>query len=372
MSNVIIPGQRIKPRLSQGYLDAMSADQKIQARSIIGRLYRADDCEGRDTRADGIYRTLPLSVRDGTIWWGNQTRLGTGSQSVGKQVCAAVMAGFFNGDGQPDPRTPDDLPDERPVRDEIIVEVTPDDKPAPEPKPKPEPKVGEGARPGESAREYLFRRQGEIREFLTGSERKGDFIGGRFNQGGDRMLNVGIPPDAVLHAYAIDWPDNARRAAGIPTYDPCTFGERIPGEHRALAYILALVKARQPVLLVGPAGTGKTYLTERVAEIVNLPYGDIALSEGASISWLFGRNMPQGYIGADLVETFANSGVFCIDELDAADANLAIGLNKPLANDRFTNPVTGKELVKSAIGSRLPQRIRGDRVQTQRLPAATA
>src|SRR5262245_10368722 len=112
--------------------------------------------------------------------------------------------------------------------------------------------------------------------------------------------------------------------------------------HRALPK--ALARARRPVLLVGPAGSGKTHLAEQVAKALGLPFAFIACSAGMSEGQLLGRLVPTGeagkfeYLISEFVRCYENGGVFLFDEIDAADSNTLLVLNSALANGRMALP----------------------------------
>lgn len=114
--------------------------------------------------------------------------------------------------------------------------------------------------------------------------------------------------------------------------------------HPALEKVLRLVAARLNVLLVGPAGCGKSYLGGQVARSLNLPFGHISCSTGMSEGHLLGRLLPTGdagtfeYTRSPFVERYEEGGVFLFDEVDAADANTVIILNTALANGHLAVP----------------------------------
>jgi energy-coupling factor transporter ATP-binding protein EcfA2 len=118
--------------------------------------------------------------------------------------------------------------------------------------------------------------------------------------------------------------------------------------HPLLPKILNTVAAGENVMLVGPAGSGKTTLAEQVAEALGSKFGHLSLSAGASESWLFGRNTPQGFVPAEFAERFEHGGVFLLDEMDAADANMLIVINTALANGHLFNPMTGRTVSRHA------------------------
>lgn len=120
------------------------------------------------------------------------------------------------------------------------------------------------------------------------------------------------------------------------------------GDPPVLATLLQLYAAgERNFLLVGPSGTGKTYTANLLAERLDVAFGSISYTAGASESWLLGRYLPTGANGAFELQRAAFTGcysqpsVFLHDEIDAADPNLMVVINSALANGGFTNPMTG-------------------------------
>jgi cobaltochelatase CobS len=121
--------------------------------------------------------------------------------------------------------------------------------------------------------------------------------------------------------------------------------------HRDLPKALALAGLRQNILLVGPAGSGKTTLASQVAEGLGLPFWAISLSGGTTESHLKGRYVPTGesgrfeYVPSPFVERYENGGVILLDEMDAADENVLVAIHTALDNgymdlpDRVGSPV---------------------------------
>ncbi len=114
--------------------------------------------------------------------------------------------------------------------------------------------------------------------------------------------------------------------------------------HHQLEEVLGLVEeGHKNVLMVGPAGSGKTTLAKNIAAALGLDFGFISLSQGVTESHLLGRLLPQAdgswqYQASRFVEIFENGGVFLLDEIDAADANLMVSINAALANGILANP----------------------------------
>ena len=115
-------------------------------------------------------------------------------------------------------------------------------------------------------------------------------------------------------------------------------------EHRHPMFekVLRLAASGLNVLLVGPAGCGKTHLAGQVARALDRPFASISLTSGASESQLTGRLLPTGDAGkfeyheSPFVTMYETGGVFLLDELDAADPNMLLVINTALANGHFT------------------------------------
>lgn len=125
-----------------------------------------------------------------------------------------------------------------------------------------------------------------------------------------------------------------------PDADPV----RIDDAHSQFDELLQLVReGHQNILLVGPAGSGKTTLGKSLAKALSLGFGFISLSAGVTESHLLGRTMPQAdgswkYEPSLFVRTYTAGGVFLLDEIDAADANVMVSVNAALANGVLALP----------------------------------
>lgn len=108
--------------------------------------------------------------------------------------------------------------------------------------------------------------------------------------------------------------------------------------------MVQLASQRVNTLLVGPAGCGKTFVAEKIAEALDLPFSSVSCSMGMSESQLAGWLLPVGdngkfdYVPAPFVEAYENGGVFLLDEIDAADPNVMVFLNTAIAGKHFYIP----------------------------------
>jgi cobaltochelatase CobS len=106
------------------------------------------------------------------------------------------------------------------------------------------------------------------------------------------------------------------------------------------------------LLLVGPAGSGKTHLAHQVAEALGREFASVSCTAGMSESVLSGWLLPQDggafdYVESDFVRLYENGGVFLFDEVDAADPNTLLFINQALANGSFYLPQRkGRSMVK--------------------------
>ena len=111
--------------------------------------------------------------------------------------------------------------------------------------------------------------------------------------------------------------------------------------HPMFEKVLKLVAAKQNVLLVGPAGCGKTHLFSMVADALGKRHGSISLSAGVTEAHLTGRLLPTGdggkfvYTQSPFVKMYQEGGAFLLDEMDGADPNVMLSINQALANGGF-------------------------------------
>jgi hypothetical protein len=166
-----------------------------------------------------------------------------------------------------------------------------------------------------------------------------------------RAIEQGIPARAMLFSMTMHWPEDARREAGIEDFDFYSFAPDMgKGFHRLVGYIVMLAKARIPVMLVGPAGTGKSHICNQVSEILEMDYAEAAMTAGATRGDFLGRmtaNPDVPFVESQLLPIYQNGGVFNFEEMDAAEANMLIVMNNALASNKLFNSANGQEYEKS-------------------------
>lgn len=111
--------------------------------------------------------------------------------------------------------------------------------------------------------------------------------------------------------------------------------------HPAFEKVLRLAKAKINVMLVGPAGCGKTHLFAQVADALGLEHSSISLSGGVTEAHLTGRLLPTGeggrfvYTESPFIRRYKNGGAFLLDEMDGGDPNVLLAINQATANGGF-------------------------------------
>jgi len=110
-------------------------------------------------------------------------------------------------------------------------------------------------------------------------------------------------------------------------------------QHHAFENLLKIVNAGQAVLLVGPAGTGKSHASETVADALGLNFHAISVGSQTSKSDLAGYMTATGdYVRTQFREAYEHGGLFLLDEADAGNSNVLILLNAALSNGQMAFP----------------------------------
>jgi cobaltochelatase CobS len=111
--------------------------------------------------------------------------------------------------------------------------------------------------------------------------------------------------------------------------------------HPAFDKVLRLTKAGVLVMLVGPAGCGKTHLFSQVCKALGTEGESISLSGGVTEAHLTGRLLPTGaggrfeYTESPFIKCYAGGKPFLLDEMDGGDPNVLLTLNQATANGGF-------------------------------------
>lgn len=150
-----------------------------------------------------------------------------------------------------------------------------------------------------------------------------------------RKLGGGISEDRVLELIRA----NAARPAHV-TIDLTAPGINLSGEaimHHKFPLLAAAVAARVNVMLVGPAGSGKTTAVEKVAQALGLQF--YATGAVSSEYKLTGFIDAQGRIVSTAFrKAFEHGGLFLFGETDASMPGALLAFNTALANEWMDFP----------------------------------
>ncbi len=110
-------------------------------------------------------------------------------------------------------------------------------------------------------------------------------------------------------------------------------------QHKNFEHLVRVVHANTPVMLVGPAGTGKSHAAEQVAEAMELDFYAMSVGAQTSKSDIIGyMDAMQNYVRTVFRNAYEHGGVFLLDEIDAGNSNVLIQLNAALANNYMSFP----------------------------------
>jgi hypothetical protein len=165
-----------------------------------------------------------------------------------------------------------------------------------------------------------------------------------------KAIDKGISAQTLLYSMVMHWPQASREMASVPTADFLAESEELgDGFHHLAGYVLKLCQARLNVMLIGPAGTGKSRIARQVASLIQteahpdgLPYGETPMTPGATRGDLLGRHTIGGFVTSKFVEIYSGGGVFNFEEMDAADPSMLIVVNNALASSHLFNSANGE------------------------------
>lgn len=150
-----------------------------------------------------------------------------------------------------------------------------------------------------------------------------------------RKLGGGISEERVLELIRI----NSARPAHV-TLDLTAPGvdlSTVTVMHHKFPLLAAAVAARVNVMLVGPAGSGKTTAAAKAAETLGIPfYGTGAINSEYKLTGFIDA---QGRIVSTAFrKAFEFGGLFLFDEIDASLPSALLAFNAALANDWMDFP----------------------------------
>jgi hypothetical protein len=233
-----------------------------------------------------------------------------------------------------------------------IEEIEPDEIPADD---TPKPPKAKGKLDKESEKLFFYNEWKRLREWITSTAQNTGAVPVdsldtmRPLIAAKALIENGISARTLLYSMALHWPKATMDIAGITPVD--FHSESAPihdGAHHLSGYVMKLIEARQNVMLIGSAGTGKSRIARQVADHLGLRYGETPMTPGATRGDLLGRHTLQGFVPSQFVEIYSQGGVFNFEEIDASDPSMLIVVNNALASDHLFNSANGEVYEKHA------------------------
>ncbi len=104
--------------------------------------------------------------------------------------------------------------------------------------------------------------------------------------------------------------------------------------HKDFERILPYVSAKIHLMLVGPAGSGKTHIAALCAKALDIDHYSISVNEQTSKADFLGYTDANGKVVAtNFRKAYENGGMFIVDEIDCANPNILTVINSALSND---------------------------------------
>jgi len=172
-----------------------------------------------------------------------------------------------------------------------------------------------------------------------------DLAGGRVNEGQIKRIareELDEQFNALLTKVRNKISDEVAVASGIKmTVQVRDLPEvELDRQHYQFKLLLACGSVDQHMMLVGPAGSGKTTVAASVAESLGRPFEAISFGPTTSKADLMGYKDANGnYHDTGLVRAYRDGGVFLGDEMDAANAGVLTQVNMALSNGHMSTPV---------------------------------
>lgn len=143
-----------------------------------------------------------------------------------------------------------------------------------------------------------------------------------------------------LSAKVSDLGDRTPRAVTITLRDRDGEEREIPGHsHAVLPEVVAMLEEGLHVLLVGPAGSGKSHLGKQAADALGLQHAEQSLAEDDMRHDLTGFRDANGNYQPTLYrQAYENGWLFTLDEMDCGRPSVLKALNAGLAAPRYAFP----------------------------------
>lgn len=104
-------------------------------------------------------------------------------------------------------------------------------------------------------------------------------------------------------------------------------------QHYLFESLLNMISNNLPVMLVGPAGSGKTTVSHNIAIALKLDFRFMSVGSQTTKTDIMGYMDATGhYVTSHFREAYEHGGVFLMDEIDAGNPNVLTVMNAALSN----------------------------------------
>lgn len=129
----------------------------------------------------------------------------------------------------------------------------------------------------------------------------------------------------------------------VPVVHVIKLGDTVLGQtkggfyHEKFEQILSQVQLDEPIMLIGPAGSGKNVAVSQVADALgqHMYYTNNASNEFKLTGFI---DAGGNYRDTEFYKAFKNGGIFFLDEIDNSDPSALIVINSALANGYMAFP----------------------------------
>lgn len=108
-------------------------------------------------------------------------------------------------------------------------------------------------------------------------------------------------------------------------------------DHPKTEDVLHSLMHTRKALLVGPTGTGKTTMIEKIADQLKIGFHKYSCSRDSSVHDLLGYKQPRSeeYLETTFLKCYEEGGIFLVDEYDAMSGDMALFFNGVADNSKF-------------------------------------
>ena len=144
--------------------------------------------------------------------------------------------------------------------------------------------------------------------------------------------------EAKIDALSSQEPRTIRIQVGEGTPGP-TVQDARPEVAQIVRRLLCRKPGKRNAWMVGPAGSGKTTLAHTIADALGKPFGFQSFAADSTAATLIGGPNAAGiYQETAFIHAYETGGVYLLDEIDAAPAEILVAINSALANGHLALP----------------------------------